>query len=207
MRYLIDGYNLMYAGGLLGKKLGSERFRKVRTRFLNDLAATLGPVDAHQTTVVFDASNAPSEYAHVSTHKGVSVIYAVDDADADARIELLIAAHSSPRALTVVSSDRRLRTAAERRKAVALTAEAFWEKLDALKERQSRPQRPAIAPPPVDRPESSQISSEESAYWHREFAHLDEEPEIHKAFGADVVPLLTDAEIAELEREIDREMS
>ncbi len=59
MRYLIDGYNLMYAGGLLGKKLGPERFRKARLRFLNDLAATLGAIDAHQTTVVFDASDAP----------------------------------------------------------------------------------------------------------------------------------------------------
>ena len=55
MRYLIDGYNLMYAGGLLGKRLGPDGFRKVRTRFLNDLADALGPLDAHQTTVVFDA--------------------------------------------------------------------------------------------------------------------------------------------------------
>ena len=67
MRLLIDGYNLMYAVGLLGKRLGPDGFRKVRQRFLNDLADALGAVEAHQTTVVFDAAappdNVPSEQA------------------------------------------------------------------------------------------------------------------------------------------------
>ncbi len=141
----------------------------------------------------------------VSTHQGISVIYAVDEDDADTRIEQLIAAHPTPRKLTVVSSDRRLRTAAERRKAVALPAETFWEKLDSLKERAGRPPLPAAASPP-ERPNPTASTAAESAFWLREFGHLDDQPEIHQAFGADIVPLLTDAEIAELEREIEREM-
>ena len=140
MRYLIDGYNVMYAGGLLdGKRLGSDGFRQARTRFLNDLADALGPVDAHQTTVVFDAAAAPEGFANETQHKGLSVVYAVDDENADARIERLIAAHASPRTLAVVSSDHRIRQAATRRKALAVTADDFWVELDARKEGGSRP--------------------------------------------------------------------
>lgn len=204
MRYLIDGYNVMYAGGLLGKRLGPDRFRKVRGRFLNDLAAALGPIESHQTTVVFDASDAPAEFPHETSHNGISVIYAVDDADADERIERLILSHPNPKSLTVVSSDRRLRRAAERRKAVAVTAESFWETLDTLRERQ----RSSKANPSAARPEAPRdrvVSSEESVYWLRVFADLDALPETRQALGANDNPMLTDAEIAEIEREIERE--
>ena len=204
MRHLIDGYNVMYAGGLLGKRLGPDRFRKVRNRFLNDLADALGPVESHQTTVVFDASDAPAEFPHETTHKGIAVIYAVDDADADERIEHLILQHSAPKTLTVVSSDRRLRRAAERRKAVAVSAESFWETLDTLRERKQAP-KSAPSPPRPDPPRDRAVSAAESAYWLREFGDRDARPETREALGANDNPMLTDAEIAEIEREIDRE--
>ena len=91
MRYLIDGYNLMYAAGLLGKKLGPDRFRQVRTRFLNDVASALGPIESQLTTVVFDASQAPDDQPTELNHQGISVIFAVDNENADERIEELIA--------------------------------------------------------------------------------------------------------------------
>src|SRR5207302_1583757 len=112
MRILIDGYNLMYALGLPGKRHGPDGFRKVRTRFLNDLAAALGAVAAHQTTVVFDASHSPVHLPRESIYKGMTIVYAVDDDSADERIEQLIAAHSAPKLLTVVSTDHRIRQAA-----------------------------------------------------------------------------------------------
>jgi len=205
MRYLIDGYNLMYAGGLLGKRLGSEQFRKVRGRFLNDLVDALGPVDAHQTTVVFDATDAPPERPHEARHKGITVIYAVNDTDADERIERLIARHPNPKTLTVVSSDRRLRLAAERRKAVAVTAEQYWTTLDALRERRRLP-KTAAPPPPAERPRDRPLSAEESEYWLQEFGDLDDRPETREALGTDNIPMLSDAEIAEIEREVEREM-
>ena len=39
MRWLIDGYNVMHAGGRLGPKLSREGFRRARRRFLDELAA------------------------------------------------------------------------------------------------------------------------------------------------------------------------
>ncbi len=43
MRLLIDGYNVMFAQGLVGKRYGIDHFRKARTHFLNKLADAAGP--------------------------------------------------------------------------------------------------------------------------------------------------------------------
>jgi uncharacterized protein len=201
MRILIDGYNLMFAGGLLGQRLGRDGLRKVRQRFLNDLADALGPIDAHQTTVVFDAARAVGDLPDSVLHKGLSVVFAVDTDDADERIEQLIAGHSHPRALTVVSSDRRLRKAATRRRSRAVTAEDFWAELDARKERRARTPSP---PPPQDEPRPTELSPEESAHWLREFAELDHDPATQEALAPDDV-MLTDEEIDRLQREVDGE--
>lgn len=200
MRYLIDGYNLMFAGGLLGKRLGPDGFRRVRTRFLNDLAHALGPLDSSQTTVVFDASTAHGSLDRSTIHLGISVIYAVDNENADERIEELIAADSAPKSLSVVSTDRRIRQAAGRRKALAVTADDFWVELDARKRRRTREVPPVHTESPTERT----ISAEESAYWLREFRDLDASPETRKALNAEP-SYLSDEEIAALEREIERE--
>ena len=115
----------------MGRKFGPDGFRKVRQRFLNDLAATLDPVEAHLTTVVFDANDAPGHVPASTRHKGITVLFAVDHDSADERIEDLIAHHSSPKTLTVVSSDHRIQKAATRRKARVLSADEFLTRMDA----------------------------------------------------------------------------
>jgi predicted RNA-binding protein with PIN domain len=201
MRLLIDGYNVMYALGLLGKRLGPDGFRKVRTRFLNDLADTLGAVEAHLTTVVFDAADPPADLPRATTHKGLSVVFAVDDENADERIVRLIAEHSSPRTLTVVSSDLHIRRAATRRKARSLTADAFLAELDARKRR--KPAGPATRDRDRDRERAP--TPEEAAYWLNEFRALAEGPETRDVFER-TPGIPTDAEIAEIEREVEREL-
>ncbi len=202
MRYLIDGYNVMYEGGLLNKRLGPDGFRRVRTRFLNDLAAALGPFDARETTVVFDAATAPVDAPRETRHQGISVIYAVDDENADARIEQLIAGHSAPKSLSVVSTDRRVRQAATRRKARSVSADAFWVELSARRQRKAR--QPVPTAPSPDRPRGRVVDADESAFWLHEFRGLDCQAETHAALN-NAPPLLTDAEVAEIEREVDRE--
>ena len=204
MRILIDGYNLMFAGGLLGKKFGPDGFRQVRTRFLNDLADTLGPLDAHETTVVFDSSSAPADLPQRSVFKGLSVVFAVDNENADERIEELIAGHSAPKSLTVVSSDRRIRLAASRRKALAITADDFWVKLDDRKSRRFGEPETEIPAAPAVRPPERKLTPEESAYWVHEFRDLDQRPETREALNGET-PFLTDEEIAEIERQVERE--
>ena len=200
MRTLIDGYNLMFAGGLLGRKLGPDGFRKVRHRFLNDLAATLDPVEAHLTTVVFDARSAPLDVPAATRHKGLTVLFAVDVDTADDRIEDLIAAHSSPKILTVVSSDHRIQKAATRRKAKVLSADDYWTRMDTLKERKVR--APSPADDETDRREAP--SALEASYWLAEFRDVAESDEARQAFARDPI-FPTDDEIARIEREVEEE--
>jgi uncharacterized protein len=202
MRTLIDGYNLMYALGSLGKRHGPDGFRKARNRFLNDLAAAIGAVEAHQTTVVFDANSpdAPHHLPRESTYKGMTVIYALEDENADARIERLIAAHSAPKTLVVVSTDQRIRQAATRRRARSLTAEAFWEELESQR-------RGPIAPTPPTAEDRARLhgpSPAEAAAWLETFREVDEQLQADPILGrADFAP--TDDEIARIEREVEDE--
>ena len=46
MRYLIDGYNVMFAGGPVPRRSDPKALRRQRTRFLNELADALGAIDA-----------------------------------------------------------------------------------------------------------------------------------------------------------------
>jgi uncharacterized protein len=200
MRTLIDGYNLMYALGRLGKRHGPDGFRKARDRFLNELAAAIGAVGAYQTTVVFDANtrDVPLHLPRETTFKGMLIIYALDDEDADARIERLIAAHSAPKNLLVVSTDQRIRQAASRRKARSLTAEAFWQELE------DRRRSPIAPPPPTaeDRARLHGPSPAEAAAWLETFRDVADDLKAHEA---DDGFLPTDEEIARIEREVEDE--
>jgi predicted RNA-binding protein with PIN domain len=204
MRWLIDGYNVMHADGRLGPHLGREGFRRARRRFLDELALALGPGLSAETTVVFDASLPPGDFGVVSSYRGLDVRFALGDENADARIEQLIAAHSNPKTLSVVSSDRRIRQAAARRRARSVTAESYWELIDDLKERRAgkpageraRDRRPSEGKPPA--------APDEAAFWLERFREVAEDP------TAGEVPtrndaLLTQADIAEIQRQIERE--
>ena len=200
MRTLIDGYNLMHAVGLMnaGRPFGPDEFRKARRRFLNDLAGLLGTVEAHLTTVVFDASHPPPDRPGREVHKGIEVVYAVGNDDADERIELLIAAHSHPKALSVVSTDLRIRQAATRRKATPVTSDAYWTSL------QERRRRPLAAVEPAAEPREQVGSAADAAYWLAEFGDLDGQAETLSAFRApDFAP--TDAEVERIRREVESE--
>jgi predicted RNA-binding protein with PIN domain len=205
MRWLIDGYNVMHAGGRIASALKREGFRRARRRFLDELADAVGPEAAHETTVIFDASVPPVDFRVVETYRSIQIRFALGDENADARIESLISEHSSPKALTVVSSDRRIRSAAARRRARILTAEEFWDLIDDLKERRAGKRRDdtsgALARSSrKDRP----APPDEPAFWLETFREVAEDPGIQQALARDD-SLLTDAEIAELERQIERE--
>ena len=204
MRWLIDGYNVMHAGGRLGPKLGREGFRRARRRFLDDIAAALGPGNARQTTVVFDASVHPGDFALDAEYKGLTIVFALGDENADARIEQLIAADSNPRILAVVSSDRRIRQAAQRRRARSLTADQYWELIDDLNERRQQKLKLEKQPVPGSHGIEQPSAVDDASHWLNVFRDVEDLPEIQNAFSPSRL-LLTDAEIAEIEREVERE--
>jgi predicted RNA-binding protein with PIN domain len=200
MKTLIDGYNVMFAGGLMGQRFGPDGFRKVRNRFLNDVSAAITPVEAHLTTIVFDASQPPPDRPASIRHKGMTILYAVDAESADERIESLVAAHSSPKTLTVVSSDHRVQRAATRRKAKVMTADDYWTLMDSRKHRKQgriEPARPDAESP--ERPDAP--SAMEAAFWMAEFRELAASDEIREVSRGDVA-FPTDEELARIAREV-----
>jgi predicted RNA-binding protein with PIN domain len=200
MHTLIDGYNLMFTLGLLEKRFGPDGFRKARMKFLSDLAGALGADRARQTTVVFDAREAPGHLPREFTHERMTVIFADEDEGADGWIERLIAAHSVPKALTVVSTDRRIRQAATRRKARALTSEDFWQELQS-------PHKKKAAPPPPTAEEDARLhglSPAAAAEWVDTFQDVTLDPSTEESLGQGrFIP--TDDELDRITREVDDE--
>jgi predicted RNA-binding protein with PIN domain len=143
----------------------------------------------------------PGDFKVEERYRGLHVLFALGDENADARIEQLIAAHSTPKALFVVSSDRRIRQAARRRRAIVLTAEDYWTRLDDLKERASRHHEPE---PRRRESTAADRAEDESALWREVFGDLDRSAETRAALAPDAA-LLTDQEIAELKRQIESE--
>jgi predicted RNA-binding protein with PIN domain len=201
MAYLIDGYNLMHAMVDVRPRLRPDELQRLRQRFLNDLARRLGPLAASQTTVVFDASRAPASGTKAGRHQGMTIRFAPD---ADDWIESALDARGSPKpGWVVVSSDRRIREAARRKRVASQTTDQFLNGLEdgrpALRF-EGRP-APGAAPPP-DRPAAP--SGPEAAFWHAEFRDLIAADEANRTFRrSDFVP--TDEEIARIEREVERE--
>jgi hypothetical protein len=167
---LIDGYNLLHAMGVMRGRLGPTGLEKARLRLLGLLRGAYGD-DAATVTVVFDAAGAPAGATEVQNHRGIHVHFAVHEREADDLIENLIRHDSAPRRLTVVSDDHRIREAARRRHCTVLTCAAYLEWLD----RQRRGRR---APPPETNTKPAGVSAEEAAYWLREFADLEDDPNL-----------------------------
>jgi hypothetical protein len=163
MPLLIDGYNLMYAAGILGSGLGPGTLERRRLALLNFLAEALEPEELPQTTVVFDARDAPWGLKQSVRHRGILVRFATKYASADALIEELIRAASAPRRLVVVSADHEIQRAARRRRAKAVDSEAWYAAL--VRRRQERNE---AVPEPPDQPPVP-LLQEDVNYWLRQF--------------------------------------
>ncbi|MDY3558501.1 NYN domain-containing protein [Gemmata sp. JC673] len=111
MTFLIDGYNLMFALGLVGRKTPAPQFERARTKFLDWLASRLKGREA-SARVVFDAQQAPAPSLE-TVHRGVRVRFAYQRT-ADDVIEELVEVEPKPRTVTVVSNDARIADAARR---------------------------------------------------------------------------------------------
>jgi predicted RNA-binding protein with PIN domain len=140
MVFLIDGYNLLAVSGVFPK--GAPTFANARRALLDYLARELTEDEAAKTTVVFDAAAAPAGLPRELSHRGMKILFAPKDRDADDVIEELIRAASAPRRLTVVSSDHRIQRAAKRRMARAIDSDLF--RLE-LAERRRKKKLPAAA--------------------------------------------------------------
>ncbi len=165
MALLIDGYNLLHAAGLMGRRLGPGGLERARSALLSFLAASLTPEEIARTIVVFDAGpDAPRDRERQEMLHGIQVRYAQPGEEADDALERLIAADSAPRQLTVVSGDHRPHRAARRRRATAVASETWFGE---IKRRRDLPERPA--PLPRTSKPTEPLTAEEVEDWLKVF--------------------------------------
>ena len=203
MRFLIDGYNLMHAKGLMQPNFRGDGLHRARLKFLVAVVSRLGPIDVTHTTVVFDAAEPPPNRPASTTYKGLQLVFAIGEENADAAIERMLLIESAPARLMVVSSDRRVREAARRRGSHLLDADAFW----------AGRLRQAIPFSSDSEPRKSQASPRRSVkldpadvrQMELDFAEADRALADQDLPGNLVPRLLRDEEIRRLEREIANE--
>jgi predicted RNA-binding protein with PIN domain len=160
MSLLIDGYNLLNAAPVDPVDRGPTPLFRARQGLLNFLGDALDEKIRGQTTIVFDASEAPPGLPREFVIYDMKIIFAREFPQADVLIEELIEAESAPRSLLVVSGDHRLHRAARRRGAKAIDSDVWYESL-----RRRRRDRPHKQPEKPALPQSD----EEAAYWVERF--------------------------------------
>lgn len=163
MFLLIDGYNLLYASGIIARGIGPGTLERSRLALLNSLVTLLEPDDCEKTTVVFDGRNAPPGLPRTFHHQKLTVIFADKGSDADSLIEEMIRTESSPRQLTVVSSDHRLHRAARRRRAKAVDSDQWYGQLIVSYRMRLNSIQPEVKP-------AVPLSATEVQQWLDEFA-------------------------------------
>ncbi|RMF39884.1 MAG: hypothetical protein D6753_12735 [Planctomycetota bacterium] len=129
-RLLIDGYNLLWISGNVGRGRGTGWLERARRSLLHQLERSLPPDLVLDTLVVFDTSQpSPSPDPTSDPQPRVPVEFAMGYASADERLIEHIRRHPHPRKLVVVSSDHAIQNAARRRRATVVDSDVFWDRL------------------------------------------------------------------------------
>lgn len=165
MRILIDGYNLLFQSQLVGRGRGPGWLQRARDRLIKHLHSHIAKDLLARTTIVFDASQTGDASKDVLSSHGVSILFAREHPEADDLLEELIRQHSSPKNLTVVSSDQRIRRCANGRRARSIDSEAF---LDSLEKQEFQLPKSATRQDNLS-DEPLELSEEQIEYWLREF--------------------------------------
>jgi predicted RNA-binding protein with PIN domain len=195
---LIDGYNLMHAAGMARRNYGPGQLERCRHRFLAYLAGHLTAQERERTTIVFDAFEAPPDLPRQATFGGMAVLFASPGKDADDTIEELVAAHSSPRQIRLVSGDHRLQRSAQKRRGTFVDSDEFFDAL----ERRGEVSIPSTLPPETPRaapevPSADPRSDTES--WLRIFGDIPESEDVRQTAPHEAI------DVKAIQAEIDRE--
>ena len=175
LTYVIDGYNLLHAMGvLLGKVVGPHGLEKARQKLLTALAESFGE-ETGLLTVVFDAARTPRRSEPEQMIDGIHVLFAVGQ-EADDLVESLIAEHPHPKYLAVVSDDHRLQRAARRREARDMSCSDFLDVLDRLR---SPKENVPLPEEPTEENRDSPLSRAETQHWLQQFGHLQADLDRH----------------------------
>jgi hypothetical protein len=172
MPYLIDGYNLLYAMGVLHGRVGPTGLAKARLSLLGLLHGTYQD-EAATVTVVFDAAGAPPGTPRAEEYHGIHVRFSPGNQEADDLIEEFIRHEGAPQQLTVVSDDHRIRDAARRRRCTVLGCAEYIDWLGKYRRERARPHSPGEVKP-------DRVSVQDTEHWLQEFADLRDSAELRE---------------------------
>lgn len=129
---IIDGYNLMHAAGYGRRQYGPGGLERSRNRLLTELGRQIPPELLSDSTIVFDAAEADArdQVDPMAAASRIRVQFSETGTDADSVIETILATHSSPKQILVISSDHRLHKASSRRQARCIDSEEFLKILE-----------------------------------------------------------------------------
>lgn len=160
MRVLVDGYNLLFASSVFVPEGMAPTLSNTRDALLDFLAETIAAKLLPQTTVVFDAAQAPPGLPKEMQHRGMRIVFSAKKSSADEVLEDLLDNAKQPKELLVISSDHRIQRAARQKGARYVDSEQ-WLKERATnrkaQRRESQEQKPELP------------SSEDAAIWIEAF--------------------------------------
>jgi len=134
---IIDGHNLLHA-----IKKNDEELHTINETKLCWVISRYLKLIGEKGEIVFDGTG-PRDKSQFDNISNLEVLFAGRDSDADTVIEDKISADTAPKRFTIVSSDRRLRKAAQTKKATSVKSEEFWMNLEKELSRKRQPKEPA----------------------------------------------------------------
>jgi len=175
--YLIDGYNLIHALGMIQHNMPPGGLEASRRRLLEFLTAAFTGNDA-DVTIVFDAKGPLAAGKRSQEFAGLHIRFAPRTQSADDLIEDLIEQTPQPDHLTVISNDMRLQNAARRRGARAWSHEDLLDSLD---------KKSSHATPTSDETNEKvdHTAPTEVQHWLKEFEPLQRDPKLKEFFDLD----------------------
>jgi len=126
---LIDGYNVVAPIAPPGRVRDPRWLQRERNQLVSRLVQHLDAEIRNRTCLVFDAANPPPDRPSEFDAEGIHVRFAIGYPEADDLLEEIIAAHSAPKNLAVVSSDHRVQAAARRRGSQIFDAQSWLDDL------------------------------------------------------------------------------
>ncbi len=135
MPVIIDGHNLLHAVKAMteGQVLSEVQLCALIGGYLRQTK--------QRGEIIFDGRG-PLDKSGLADTANLEVSFSGSATDADTVIENRIKASTATKRLTIVSNDHRLVKAAKARKAVAVTADDFWEQVFKKLSRKRRPPEP-----------------------------------------------------------------
>jgi predicted RNA-binding protein with PIN domain len=134
--FIIDGHNLLHTIFKLEGDSGA-----ISDVGLCRILGSYFKLTGENGEIVFDGTGPPDKggFDNISN---LEVFFAGLRTDTDTVIEDKISVSTAPKGLTIVSSDRRLRSAARRRKATSIKSDVFWNDVQKQLSRKSPAKEP-----------------------------------------------------------------